>query len=193
MSGKKHLHKHGGKSSQELLDAQRVLTSIKVAQGDVFMDAGCGDGFIAMEASKIVGESGKVLAVDRYSPSLDTLRQNVEEQKIENLRVVEADLTKRLPLEDATVDTCLMANVLHGFIYNDEINGVVPELKRILKPGGRLAIVEFKKIEGTPGPKVSERITAKDVKLTLKKWGINSIDEMEVGPYHYAVVLVKDE
>ncbi|HMK54018.1 MAG TPA: class I SAM-dependent methyltransferase [Methanobacteriaceae archaeon] len=192
MSEKKHLHKHGGKSSQELLDVKRVLTSIKLAEGDVFMDAGCGDGFISIEASKMVG-SGKVLAVDRYSPSLDTLRQNVKDQKIENLQVIEADLTKKLPLEDATVDLCLMANVLHGFIYNEEMNEVIPELIRILKSDGRLAIVEFKKIEGTPGPKVSERITAEDVKSALKKWGLKSVEEMEVGPYHYAVVLVKAE
>lgn len=190
MSEKK-LHKHGGKSSEAILDAKRVLSSIKLSEGDVFMDAGCGDGFISREASKIVGDEGQVLAVDQYSPSLDILREKVREEGIKNLEVVEADLTRTLPLEDETADLCLMANVLHGFLYNEELDQVIPELLRILKTGGRLAIVEFKKIEGTPGPPLSSRITAEDVNSSLETRGFQSIEELEVGPYHYAVILVK--
>lgn len=187
----KKLHKHGGKSSEAILDAKRVLSSIKLSEGDVFMDAGCGDGFISREASKIVGDEGQVLAVDQYSPSLDILREKVREEGIKNLEVVEADLTRTLPLEDETADLCLMANVLHGFLYNEELDQVIPELLRILKTGGRLAIVEFKKIEGTPGPPLSSRITAEDVNSSLETRGFQSIEELEVGPYHYAVILVK--
>lgn len=190
MSEKK-LHKHGGKSSEAILDAKRVLSSIKLVEGDVFMDAGCGDGFISREASKIVGADGKIWAVDRYSQSLDILREKVREEGIENLEVLEADLTQKLPLEDEKVDLCLMANVLHGFLYNEELDQVIPELLRILKPGGRLAIVEFKKIEGTPGPPLSSRITAEDVNSALESRGFRSLEELEVGPYHYAVVLIK--
>lgn len=187
----KKLHKHGGKSSEAILDVKRVLSSIKLSEGDVFMDAGCGDGFISREASKIVGDEGQVLAVDQYSPSLDILREKVREEGIKNLEVVEADLTRTLPLEDETADLCLMANVLHGFLYNEELDQVIPELLRILKTGGRLAIVEFKKIEGTPGPPLSSRITAEDVNSSLETRGFQSIEELEVGPYHYAVILVK--
>jgi ubiquinone/menaquinone biosynthesis C-methylase UbiE len=190
MSEKK-LHKHGGKSSEAILDAKRVLSSIKLDEGDVFMDAGCGDGFISREAAKLVGTAGKVLAVDQYSPSLEILREKVLEGGIDNLEVLEADLTRKLPLEDEIVDLCLMANVLHGFFYNEELDQVIPELLRILKTGGRLAIVEFKKIEGTPGPPLSSRITAEDVNSALETRGFQSLEEMEVGPYHYAVVFVK--
>lgn len=190
MSEKK-LHKHGGKSSEAILDAKRVLSSLQLSEGDVFMDAGCGDGFISREASKIVGVEGKVWAVDRYSQSLDILREKVAEEQIENLEVVEADLTRKLPLEDEIVDLCLMANVLHGFVYNEELDQVIPELLRIMKNRGRLAIVEFKKIEGTPGPPLSSRITAEEVNSALESRGFQSQEEMEVGPYHYAVVLVK--
>jgi len=190
MSEKK-LHKHGGKSSEAILDAKRVLSSLQLSEGDVFMDAGCGDGFISREASKIVGAEGKVWAVDRYSQSLDILREKVAEGEIENLEVVEADLTRKLPLEDEIVDLCLMANVLHGFVYNEELDQVIPELLRIMKNRGRLAIVEFKKIEGTPGPPLSSRITAEEVNSALESRGFQSQEEMEVGPYHYAVVLVK--
>jgi ubiquinone/menaquinone biosynthesis C-methylase UbiE len=190
MSEKK-LHQHGGKSSEAVLDAKRVVSSLKLGEGDVFMDAGCGDGFISREAAKLVGAEGKVLAVDQYSPSLDILREKVKEEGIGNLEVLEADLTQKLPLEEETVDLCLMANVLHGFYYNQELDQVIPELLRILKTGGKLAIVEFKKIEGTPGPPLSSRITAGEVNSALESRGFQSQEELEVGPYHYAVLLVK--
>ncbi len=187
----KNLHKHGGKSSEALLDSKRVLSSIKLSRGEVFMDAGCGDGFISRAASKIVGAEGRVLAVDQYSPSLDVLREKVREEGIGNLDVLEADLTTDLPLDDEIVDLCLMANVLHGFFYNQELEQVIPELLRILKTGGRLAIVEFKKVEGMPGPPLEHRITAEEVKSALESRGFQSQEELEVGPYHYGVVLVK--
>ena len=76
----KKLHKHGGKSSEAVLDAKRVLSSIKLVEGEVFMDSGCGDGFISRTASQIVGSKGKILAVDQYSPSLDVLRDKVKKE-----------------------------------------------------------------------------------------------------------------
>ncbi|HNR26606.1 MAG TPA: class I SAM-dependent methyltransferase [Methanobacteriaceae archaeon] len=190
MSGKK-LHRHGGKSSEAVLNAQRVLRSINLCEGDVFMDAGCGDGFISRAASRMVGAEGEVLAVDQHSPSLDILREKVREEKIKNLKVLEADLTRKLSIPDETVDLCLMANVLHGFFHNEELDQAIPELLRILKPGARLAIVEFKKIEGMPGPPFAHRITAEDVRGILESRGFQFQEEMEVGPYHYAVVLAK--
>ena len=61
-SEKKHFHH--GKSSKDILDAEFVLNSIGLKKGDIFLDAGSGDGYMSLAASKIVGEKGKVYAVE---------------------------------------------------------------------------------------------------------------------------------
>nr|WP_243687499.1 hypothetical protein [Methanobacterium formicicum] len=75
MSTEKHGHKHHGKSTRDILDPKRVLGAAGLNESQTFLDAGCGDGFISLEASKVVKDRGKVYALDAYQPSLDTLKK----------------------------------------------------------------------------------------------------------------------
>ncbi|MGZ7049335.1 MAG: class I SAM-dependent methyltransferase, partial [Methanobacterium sp.] len=56
-------HFHHGRSSREILDPSMVLKIIGLKKGDVFLDAGSGDGYMSLAASSIVGDEGKVYAV----------------------------------------------------------------------------------------------------------------------------------
>ena len=134
---------HGGHSTESLLDAKTVLKAIGIKKGDVFLDAGSGTGFIALAASEIVGDTGKVYAVDSDEPSIETLQKEINSRNLKNIEAIVADLTGETPLPTHSIDICLMANVLHGFVENDEIRGVMIELTRLIKFGGTLAIVEL--------------------------------------------------
>jgi ubiquinone/menaquinone biosynthesis C-methylase UbiE len=57
-----------------------------------------------------------------------------------------------------------MATVLHDFEEMDKAGAVLKQIKTILKPGGCLAVIEFKKIDGPPGPPIKIRLS-KDVSL----------------------------
>jgi ubiquinone/menaquinone biosynthesis C-methylase UbiE len=185
---KEKIHKHGGKSSQRFLDPVRVLTTIKLSEGDFFMDAGCGDGYLSLAASKIVGDEGQIFSVDSYQESLDILIEKIQKEGINNINVIAADFTTKIPLDDDSVDLCMMANVFHGFFFNDEVKEALGEIRRLLKPEGRLAVIEFKKIDNTPGPPVSSRMDPDEVRSALEEDGFEYIEEMEVGPYHYVVI-----
>ncbi len=191
MQTEKHGHKHQGKSTRDILDASRVLKAIGLKEGEKFMDAGCGDGFISLGASKIVKASGRVYALDAYEPSLDSLRNEIRENKIENMEVILADMTISIPLEDNLVDKCVMANVLHGFASEGTLEPVLTEIKRVLKPGGTFAVVEFNKIEGPPGPSYDVRLSPEDVEAVLEEYGFAIGGTEEVGKYHYLVESIK--
>lgn len=191
MQTEKHGHKHHGKSTRDILDAGRVLKAIGLKDGEKFMDAGCGDGFISLDASKIVKRNGKVYALDSYEPSLDGLRTEIEKNKIENMEVILADMTIAIPLEDNLVDKCVMANVLHGFASEGTLIPVLTEIKRVLKPGGTFAVVEFNKVEGPPGPSYDVRLSPEDVELILEEYGFTIGGTEEVGKYHYLVESIK--
>jgi ubiquinone/menaquinone biosynthesis C-methylase UbiE len=192
MTSEKHGHVHHSKSTKDILSADKVLSEAGLKSGDVFLDAGCGDGFISIAASPLVGEEGKVYSIDAYPESIEILKNDVQKKKIKNLEAIVADLTSEIPLNDDSVDLCVMANVLHGFAENNELDKVLPEIKRVIKLGGIFSVVEFKKIEGTPGPPFDVRLNPQDVEDILIKYGFEVTETVEVGKYHYLVNSVKN-
>jgi len=192
MTGKKHKHIHHGRSSREILDAQEVLSKAGLKKGDVFVDAGCGDGFISMAASSVVGDDGRIFAVDAYEESIENIKQEIEKKGLNNIEAMVADITHRIPLNNDMVDLCLMANVLHGFVANMEVEGTMNEIKRVIKPAGSFVVVEFKIKEGTPGPPQKERINAAQVEDIVIQYGFKVKEIKNVGKYHYIIIAIKE-
>jgi len=167
--------------------------AIGLTEGDKFLDAGCGDGFISIEPSKIVKNQGKVYALDEYEPSLDILRKEINQKRIENIEVKLADMTTTIPLDDNIISKCVMANVLHGFVSEGTIDPVLNAIKRVLKPGGTFAVVEFNKVDGPPGPSYNVRLSPEDVERILEEYGFSIGGTEEVGKYHYLVESFKNK
>lgn len=184
-------HFHHGRSSSEILDPLRVLKAIGLNKGDTFLDAGSGDGYMSLEASAIVGKEGKVYAVDVYEESMNILTEKIKNRNIDNIIPIIADITQKIPIEDEIIDKCYMANVLHGFVENDEVNEAMGEIIRVIKPNGTFNVIEFKKIENTPGPPMHVRITPEDVTEIIKRYNLTIKAIEEVGKYHYAVIAQK--
>ncbi len=191
MVDKKHGHVHHSRSSRDILSADKVLSEAGLKSGDSFLDAGCGDGFISLAASSVVGDEGKVYAVDVYPESIDMVKKEVQEKGIKNLEATVADIMDKIPLDNDSIDLCVMANVLHGFVANDEVEPVINEIRRVVKPEGVFAVVEFKKMEGIPGPPFKVRISPGDVEEAITSYGFEVMGTVEVGDYHYLVKAVK--
>lgn len=185
MSDKKHGHVHHGKSTRDILSPERVLNTAGLKGGNVFLDAGCGDGFISLAASQVVGEDGKVYALDVYPESIAALKKEVQERDIKNIEAMVADLTVKIPLNDDSVDLCIMANVLHGFVENGEVEEVMNEISRVVKTDGVFTIVEFKKTKDRPGPPFDVKLAPQDVEDILKQYNFDPVLTSEVGKYHY--------
>lgn len=188
----KHGHMHHGKSSREILSADEVLKATGIKKEDKFLDAGCGDGYISIEASSIVGEEGKVYAIDVYPESIKIVLNEVKTRKIDNIDAVVADITESIPLDNESVDIVLMANVLHGFVAGNEVDPVIKNIGKVLKFGGVFAVIEFRKAESNMGPPFNVRISSEEVSKILKKYGFDIVDIQEIGEYHYIVKAVKN-
>lgn len=184
-------HVHHGRSSKEVLDSNRVLNTIKIKNGDIFLDAGCGDGYMSLAASKMVGKKGKVYAVDVWEESVNALKEKIESNHIPNIEAKVADITQKIPVADESIDILYMGNVLHGFVENDEVESVMKEIQRVVKQGGLFAVVEFKNKDSTRGPPLHVRLAPEKVEEMVKNYGFNVENVEEVGKYHYGIVLTK--
>ncbi|HME55005.1 MAG TPA: class I SAM-dependent methyltransferase [Candidatus Lokiarchaeia archaeon] len=184
-----HRHEHGGQSTRGLIDPKKLLQKVGVKQGDVMLDVGCGDGFISIEAAKdFVGPSGMVHATDVDPSAIAKVTKQIDELGLKNIDATEADATKAILLDDHVVDTCIIANVLHGFVVNREIDGIFSELLRVMKPGGKVAIIEFKKSKRFPGPPYEDRLAPADVEAMFDQHGSTRIATFNPGVLHYARV-----
>ena len=113
---------------------------LKVKAGDVVADIGAGSGYHTFRLADKVGAKGKVYAVDIQPEMLEIIKKRMKEKKIENVVPVRGTETDpKLP--DGSIDMILLVDVYHEFSYPWEMTKA---MVKALKPGGRMAFVEFR-------------------------------------------------
>jgi ubiquinone/menaquinone biosynthesis C-methylase UbiE len=178
-----------GKSSFELVDVSKLFVELDLNKGFVFADFGCGYGKYSMAAAEAVGETGLVYAVDLWEEGIREL--SARSATYTNIRTMIADIGDRVPLPDGSVDVCFMATVLHDLVLTGRGDRAVEEAARTLKDHGILAIVEFKKIPGPPGPPVGIRLDPDEVAAIVSPKGFVKNRSVDIGPYHYLMVFAR--
>jgi arsenite methyltransferase len=106
--------------------------------GETVLDLGCGAGTDLLVAAQMVGPHGRAVGIDITPSMVERARQNAAEMGLENVEVYEG-LIEDLPLPDESVDVVISNGVIDLVPDKD---AVFSEIKRILKPGGRLQIAD---------------------------------------------------
>ena len=139
----------------------------------------------------VIGPHGVVVALDLWPPVIEALEERAAAAGRQNIRALIADISKLVPLGDSSVDVCLMATVLHDLAEFGLAGGALKEAGRVLKPGGVLAIVEFDKVEGPPGPPMRIRLSPEEVENLVSPYGFTGDRTTRVGPYNYLILFTK--
>ena len=114
---------------------QQTLERLALQPGEKVFDIGCGVGFLAHELALKVGETGKVVGIDQNPEMIRHSQQRCE--GLPQIEFNEGDASQ-LPAEDQAFDAVSCTQVL---LYVKDVSKVLTEMRRILKPGGRLVIV----------------------------------------------------
>lgn len=175
-----------GKSSIDLIDKEKTFSAIDVIPNSCFLDLACGVGRYSLEIAKKIGENGTVFAIDLWKEGVDVLNQEADSQGLKNIRAMVADISSKLPLEDNSIDACLMSTILHDLAKSDQISPL-KEVARVLKPDGILNIIEFKKVEKGPGPPIKIRMDEKEIDALVIPCGFTKMVSMDIGEYNYLV------
>ncbi len=181
-----HAGRGRGPSSFWMHDVEQVFAKLNLKPGDVVLDLGCGPGDYSIQASQEIGEHGLVYALDRQDEAIRQIRDKIREQGYSNIRVIKADITQPLPIADNSIDLCLLSTVLHIFQIRKAEESLFAEMRRVLKPGGRLAVIECKKEDQTFGPPKHLRIAPEEVAGAVTKHGFKKFDLTDLG-YNYLI------
>lgn len=180
-----HNHRHckhtRGPSSFWMHDPVQVFREIQLKEGDCFLDLGCGPGDYAIHASKIVGATGIVYALDRWEQMIGGLINEVDTQGLHNIKAIVTDITAALPLGDNSVNVGLMATVLHTLHLKEDGKTLFDEIYRVLNPDGQVAIIECKKERQGFGPPEYMRLSPEEIEEAITPHGFETLNVVDLG------------
>jgi ubiquinone/menaquinone biosynthesis C-methylase UbiE len=172
-------------SRAEWQKPDEVVRVLGLRKGQVAGDVGAGPGYFSLRLARAVGESGHVYAAEVEPRILTVLRERVRDSGARNLSPV-LSLRDDALLPAAGCDLVLIVDTYHHF---PDGPAYLRKLARALKPGGRIANVDFHKRELPVGPPPEHKVTREDFLADATAAGLRVVDEHEFLPYQYFVVL----
>lgn len=127
---------------RKLQKPSKIIERSGIKKGMKVLEIGCGSGAFTTFVAREVSKEGKVYALDIQPKMLEQLRKKLaknEHKDIKNIEIIEANAQK-LPFEDNSMDLVYMVTVLPEIPNQHE---ALLETKRVLRPGGILAVTEF--------------------------------------------------
>ena len=120
---------------------RKTVEFAEVAPGECVLDVGCGTGDLTLLAKERVGSTGQVCGLDASPEMIEVARRKAARKHAEvDFRV---DVIERLPYPDGSFDVVLSSLMMHH-LPADLKPIALAEIRRVLKPNGRLVIVDFK-------------------------------------------------
>lgn len=171
---------------------KEVVLQLGLREGMKVGDFGAGSGHYARAAAGSVGSKGKVYAVDVQEDVLKHLKLNTFAHHQGTIDTVWGDIEKLggSHLRDASLDAVILANTLFQVSDRDTL---LAEIRRVLKPGGKLLVVDWAGSYGGIGPAVTQVVTEHEAEGLFINGGFHKQKSFRAGPHHYGIVFTTPE
>ncbi len=150
-------------------------------------DLGAGTGHYSIAAAGVVGNDGRVYAVDVQQDILTHLKDSAQRAGHRNIETVWGNFEKLggTKLRDKSIDAVILSNTL--FQLEDK-EGAAKEIKRILKQDGKLLVVDWAGAYGGMGPAPHHVVSESEAEELFITGGFYKTKAFRAGPHHYAIV-----
>jgi ubiquinone/menaquinone biosynthesis C-methylase UbiE len=155
-------------------------------------DLGSGSGHYSMAAARAVGAGGTVFAVDVQKELLTKLQNSAQKAGLHNINILWGDLDMRngTKLKDAAVDVAIVANI---FFQIERKEAFIEELLRIVRPNGKVLVVDWSDSFGGIGPAPEQVVTEAQALAFFEKYHFTKVADIKAGEHHYGFVLKTPE
>lgn len=163
---------------------REVVAALGLKAGEVVADVGAGSGYFALRLAQPVGPTGWVYAIDISPQMIVYLNRRVRDAGIRNLQTILAAPDDPL-LWDASVDRFFICDTWHHISDQDRY---LARMKKMLRPGGQVVMIDFQKRELPLGPPLSMKIAREDLIRQMEAAGFQLLREHTFLPYQYFLV-----
>ncbi len=150
---------------------------------DAIAEVGAGTGMFVREFAHLAAPGTTFYAIDAAPEMTSWMHEHLTVPEGINLAIVEADASA-LPLPDGSLGLLYTINLHHEL---DDVEAFLREARRVIRPGGRIAIVDWKKEPTPKGPPLSHRIDAPSIAASLAAAGFADATVHDVLRYHAVV------
>lgn len=187
-----HLHQDSKAYIAFLEDPQRdayqkpreVMTALGIKPGEVIADIGAGSGYFTFQLARQVGVNGRVYAVDINPDMIIYINRRIRDSNTRNLVTILAPPDDPL-LPDTSVDRFFICDTWHHIEKQDAYLAL---MKKALKPGGQVVMIDFQKKELPVGPPLNMKIGREDLIRQMDQNGFVLVQEHTFLPYQYFLV-----
>lgn len=167
---------------------ETILAGIGLKPGEIFMDIGCGEGFFTLPAARLVGAKGRVYALDINSEAIERLRQQALSDGLDNISLVVNSAEDTLLCRQCA-DVVFFGQVIHDF---RDPGSVLRNARKMIKPGGRLVDLDWRKEIMEMGPPRQIRFSEEEAARLIQQNGFVVRAIKAIGPYHYLITARPD-
>ena len=176
-------------SRQREEDCATLLEALKVKPGDTVCDLGCGNGFYTLKLARLVGDNGRVIAVDIQREMLELLKDQATKEKITNIEPVLGTIVDpKLP--KGSVDLLLLVDVYHEFSHPEQMLAAIHES---LKPTGRVALAEFRAEDPAVPIKPLHKMSKEQIMKEFPPNGFKLVEEFDKLPWQHLMFFERDD
>jgi ubiquinone/menaquinone biosynthesis C-methylase UbiE len=163
---------------------QLLIDALEIKPGQTIADLGAGSGYYSFRIAPLVGPTGKVLAIDIEPAMLEVITQRASRERIANVAAVRASV--RDPnLAPGSVDLLFMVDVYHELEYPYE---VMTKVRAALKPGGRVALIEYRAEDPQVAIKPVHKMSERQVRRELEAAGFRHVKTVRTLPLQHLIV-----
>ena len=166
---------------------RRVLDALELREGQSVADLGCGSGYYTFLMAQQVGAQGNVFAIDIEPRMLQFVRARAEREGTTNVRTIQASQTDP-NLAPESLDLLLMVDVYHELEHPYE---VMQKVRAALKPGGRVALVEYRAEDPKVMIKAVHKMTERQIVAEMKAAGLRHAKTVNTLPLQHLVIFEK--
>ena len=167
-------------------DPVKNLKQLGLRENMIVADLGAGTGFYAIPAAKMVS-SGKVYAIEIIRDYIHTIKNKAKDEHIKNLECFWGNIEEPggTKLKNSIVDVVIVSNIL--FQVEDK-ERLLTEVKRILKPAGRVMLIEWSDETLPLGPRKENLVSKKEALKIFEKHNFLFEREIDAGNHHYGII-----